>query len=163
MCVKLHNNYTCLKLHLCIKYYYVFKITHFVSNYTLCVKLHTFCKTAHFVQYQSSLFHVSIGKFYTWLNIFTQPAVVMVVTNSGYVTGVGARDGYTKREGLNTPTKTKRIDKASGCRQFTAIAWMGFSLHTSDITIQTDDQVQPVCSKQQGILTFLPNIWLGGK
>ena len=81
---------------------------------------------------------------------------------TNWLTGVGARDGYTKREGLNTPTKTKRIDKASGCRQFTAIAWMGFSLHTSDITIQTDDQVQPVCSKQQGILTFLPNIWLGG-
>ena len=84
MCVKLNNNYTCLKLHLCIKYYYVFKITHFVSNYTLCVILHTFCKTAHFVQYQSSLFHVSIGKFYTWLNNFTQPAVVMVVTNMKY-------------------------------------------------------------------------------
>ena len=27
------------------------------------------------------LFRVPIGKFYTWLNIFTQPAVVMVVTN----------------------------------------------------------------------------------
>ena len=51
----------------------MYKTTHFRS-----------CKTAHFVQYQSSFFHVSIGKFYTWLNIFTQPAVVMVVTNMKY-------------------------------------------------------------------------------
>ena len=51
----------------------------------MCVKLHTFCKTSHFVQYQSSFFHVSIGKFYTWLNFFTQPAVVMVVTSMKYV------------------------------------------------------------------------------
>ena len=50
----------------------------------MCVKLHTFCKTSHFVQYQSSFFHVSIGKFYTWLNFFTQPAVVMVVTSMKY-------------------------------------------------------------------------------
>ena len=41
-------------------------------------------KTTHFVQYQSSFFHVSIGKFYTWLIFFTQPAVVMVVTNMKY-------------------------------------------------------------------------------
>ena len=40
-----------------------------------------FCKTTNFVQYQSIFFHVPIGKFYTWLNCFTQPAVVMVVTN----------------------------------------------------------------------------------
>ena len=33
------------------------------------------------MQYQSSFFHVSIQKFYTWLIFFTQPAVVMVVTN----------------------------------------------------------------------------------
>ena len=46
---------------------------------------HFFCKTAHCVQYQSSFFHVSIPKIYTWLFFFTQPAVVMVVTNMKYV------------------------------------------------------------------------------
>ena len=30
---------------------------------------------------QSYVFHVTFGKFYTWLNLFTEPAVVMVVTN----------------------------------------------------------------------------------
>ena len=49
---------------------------HFVCTTTLCVKLDTFCKTTHFV--------CVIGKFYTWLNFFTQPAVVMVVTNMKY-------------------------------------------------------------------------------
>ena len=34
-----------------------------------------------------SFFHVPIGKFYTWLNFFTQPAIVMIVTNirCGYI------------------------------------------------------------------------------
>ena len=88
MCVKSNNNYTCLKLHLCIKYYCVFKITHFVSNYTLCVKLHTvcktthfricvklhtFCKTAHFMQYQSIFFHIPIGNFtLDWIFLHNQ-------------------------------------------------------------------------------------------
>ena len=30
---------------------------------------------------QSTFFHVPCGKFYTWLKTFTQPSVVMVVTN----------------------------------------------------------------------------------
>ena len=66
---------------MCVKSNTVFKTTHF----RMYIKLHTFCKTAHFVQYHSSFFHVSVRKFYTWLNIFTQPAVVMVVTNMKYV------------------------------------------------------------------------------
>ena len=65
----------------------------------MCVKLHTFCETTHFVQYQSSFFHVSIGKFYTWLNIFTQPAVVMVVTNMKY-----GKKSNTYEAGQNTPS-----------------------------------------------------------
>ena len=58
------------------------------SNYTLCkiarwVKHYTMCKIAHSVKNytQSTFFHVPCGKFYTWLKTFTQPAVVMVVTN----------------------------------------------------------------------------------
>ena len=56
--------------------YIVFKIIHCEWKYTHFVKLHILC-----LQYQSSFFRVPIGKFYTWLNFFTQPAVVMVVTN----------------------------------------------------------------------------------
>ena len=37
------------------------------TNFRMCVNYTLFCKTTHFVQYQSSFFHVSIGKFYTWL------------------------------------------------------------------------------------------------
>ena len=85
MCVKLYTqskiihcllNYTlCLNLHsLCKK--------NTVHKYTLCVKEHTFWKLhISCLQYQSSFFRVLIGKFYTWLKKFTQPAVVMVVTN----------------------------------------------------------------------------------
>ena len=62
-----------------MKLYTVFKITHGVWNYTLFVKLHISC-----VEYQSSFFCVPIGRFYTWLIFFTQPAVVMVVTNIRY-------------------------------------------------------------------------------
>ena len=58
------------------------------SNYTLCkiarcVKHYTMCKIAHHVKdyTQSTFFRVPCGKFYTWLKSFTQPAVVMVVTN----------------------------------------------------------------------------------
>ena len=47
----------------------------------MCKIIHTFCKTTHFVQYQSSFLCVQIRKFYTWLKFFTQLAVVMVVTN----------------------------------------------------------------------------------
>ena len=65
----------------CVKLYSVCKITHF----RICVNYTFFCKTTHFVQYQSSFFHLSIGKFYTWPIFFTQPAVVMVVTNMKYV------------------------------------------------------------------------------
>ena len=64
----------------CVKLHSVCKSTHF----RICVNYTLFCKTAHFVQYQSSFFHVSIQKFYTWLIFFTQPAVVMVVTNMKY-------------------------------------------------------------------------------
>ena len=42
------------------------------------------CKIAHSVKKnytQSTFFHIPCGKFYTWLKTFTQPAVVMVVTN----------------------------------------------------------------------------------
>ena len=59
--------------------YIVFKIIHCEWKYTHFVKLHILC-----LQYQNSFFRVQIGKCYTWLNFFTQPAVVMVVTNSGY-------------------------------------------------------------------------------
>ena len=56
------------------------------SNYTLCkiaslVKDYTMCK----IYTQCAFFHVPYGKFYTWLKTFTQPAVVMVVTNMGCV------------------------------------------------------------------------------
>ena len=58
------------------------------SNYTMCkiarwVKHYTMCKIVHSVKKftQSTLFHVLCGKIYTWLKTFTQPAVVMVVTN----------------------------------------------------------------------------------
>ena len=45
------------------------KTTHF----RICVKLHTFCKTAHFVQYQSSFFHISIGNFtLDWIFLHNQ-------------------------------------------------------------------------------------------
>ena len=64
----------------CVKLHSVCKSTHF----RICVNYTLVCKTAHFVQYQSSFFHVSIQKFYTWLIFFTQPAVVMVVTNMKY-------------------------------------------------------------------------------
>ena len=37
------------------------------------------------MHYQSIFSHMPIGKFYTWLKYFTQPAVVMVVTNMRYV------------------------------------------------------------------------------
>ena len=59
--------------------YIVFKIIHCEWKYTHFVKLHILC-----LQYQSSFFRVPIGQFYTWLNFFTQPAVVMVVTNIRY-------------------------------------------------------------------------------
>ena len=58
------------------------------SNYTLCniarwVFNYTMCKISHFIKNytQSTFFHVPGGKFYNWLKTFTQPAVVMVVTN----------------------------------------------------------------------------------
>ena len=68
------------------------KITHCVELHSVCKSAHfricvnytlfcCCCKTAHFVQYQSSFFHVYIQKFYTYLISFTQLAVVMVVTN----------------------------------------------------------------------------------
>ena len=71
----------CVNIH-CVKLHSVCKITYF----RICVNDTLFCKTTHCVQYQSSFFHVSIGKFYTWLIFFTQPAVVMVVTNMKYAT-----------------------------------------------------------------------------
>ena len=44
---------------------------------------HYFCKISHFVKShtQSTFFQEPCEKFYTWLKTFTQPAVVMVVTN----------------------------------------------------------------------------------
>ena len=58
------------------------------SNYTLCkiarwVKHCTLCKIAHSVKNYTKInfFRVPWGKFYTWLKTFTQPSVVMVVTN----------------------------------------------------------------------------------
>ena len=38
----------------------------------------------NFVQYRSSFFHVPIENFYTWLKVFTQSTVVMVVANIRY-------------------------------------------------------------------------------
>ena len=47
------------------------------------VKHYTMCKIAHSVQNYtpSTIFHAPCGKCDTWLKTFTQPAVVMVVTN----------------------------------------------------------------------------------
>ena len=58
------------------------KIARWLKNYTVCktapsVKI-TFCLI------QSSFFLLPCGKFYTWLKFFTQPTVVMVVTNMRY-------------------------------------------------------------------------------
>ena len=90
LCVKVYT--VCKNIH-CVKVYTVCKIIHCVQNYTLCVKLHTVCSTTHFVQnytifkrkhfvqYQIGFFPLYFGKFYTRLNFFTQPSVVMVVTN----------------------------------------------------------------------------------
>ena len=70
----------CVKLHT-VWNYIVCKSTHF----RICENNTLFFKTAHFVQYQSSFSYVSIQKYYTRLICFTQPAVVMVVTNMKYV------------------------------------------------------------------------------
>ena len=66
----------------------VINMLNWESNYTLCkiaiwVKHFTMCKIAHSVKdyTQRTFFHVTCGKFYTWLKTFTQPAIVMVVTN----------------------------------------------------------------------------------
>ena len=47
------------------------------------LKMFSKCKIAHSVKdyTQSTFFHVSCEKFYTWLKTLKQPAVVMVVTN----------------------------------------------------------------------------------
>ena len=59
-----HTNYKLFKIARWVKYYTMCKIANTVQNYT-----------------QSAFFHIPRGKFYTWLKTFTQPAVVMVVTN----------------------------------------------------------------------------------
>ena len=79
LCVTLQYYTRCEKLHLCVKLYLCVKL-HLCVKLYLSVKLHL-CVKLHTVQYKSSFFHISIGKFYTLLHFFTQPAVVMVVTN----------------------------------------------------------------------------------
>ena len=61
---------------LCVEFYTLCNIL--VYYFTLCLKLYTQCKAGFFC--------VPDGKFYTWdlANLFTQPAVVMVVTNIKY-------------------------------------------------------------------------------
>ena len=67
-----------------------------MSNYKLCkiarwVKHYTICKIAHSVKNYtlSTFFHVLCRQFYTRLQTFTQPAVVMVVTNMRCVSDTG--------------------------------------------------------------------------
>ena len=52
------------------------------------------CKIAQSVRNytQSTFFHVPCGKFYTWLKTFTQPAVVMVVTNMRCATKLSSKE-----------------------------------------------------------------------
>ena len=57
------------------------------------MKVHTFCKTTHFVLAISKQFlSRSNWKILHLTEFFTQPAVVMVVTNSGYAGGVAVLD-----------------------------------------------------------------------
>ena len=55
------SNYT-----LCAKLHTVCRSTHFF----VCAKLYTFCKITHLMQYQNSFFHEPILKFYTLLKLF---------------------------------------------------------------------------------------------
>ena len=60
----------------------VFAILDLLEHYTPCVNSHT-------VLLRKKIFRIQCRTFYTGLNSFTQPAVVIVVKNMMYVRGHG--------------------------------------------------------------------------
>ena len=148
----------------CVKSIPECKITQCISNSTLCLELHnfckhneylnSFCKTTHFVSFHKQFVSRIHWKILHLTEFFTQPAVVMVVTNIRYGSAscIGAGSTFSPSTLFILFTSCLHIHLGNIAHSISAVVWM-MTLLTILNCAGTDDDISgiPPCLHSHSI------------